>query len=156
MPDKELFFTPDGFTKLEEELEYLRSVRRPEVADKIQRAKEMGGTDHNAEYEEAKNDLAFVEGRIITLEQMVKKAVVIKAEPTIHSEVKIGCQVTGKDQDGRQWVYTIVGSPEADPSGGKISYQSPVGRALLGRKVGEIVEVVAPAGVLKLRITEIH
>lgn len=155
MPDKEFFFTPDGLAKLEQELEELRSLRRPQVAEKIQRAKEMGGTDHNAEYELAKNDLSFVEGRILTLEQMLKKAVIIKAEPTFHSEVKMGCQVNVTDQDGRQSLYTIVGSAEANPTDGKISYQSPVGRALLGRKVGDTVEVAAPAGTIKLRVTGI-
>lgn len=155
MPDKEFFFTRDGLAKLEQELEELRSVRRPQVAEKIHMAKEMGGTDHNAEYEEAKNGLAFVEGRILTLEQMIKKAVIIKAEPSPHTEVKMGCQVEVADQEGRQWSYAIVGSAEASPADGKISYQSPVGRALLGKKVGDTVEVAAPAGTIKLRVTGI-
>lgn len=156
MPEKKYFITPDGLAKLEQELEHLCTVRRPEVAEKIQRAKEMGGTDHNAEYEEAKNDMAFVEGRILTLEEEIKKAVIIKAEPASHHEVKMGCQVDVKDQDGRRGRYTIVGIDEVNPNDGKISYQSPVGQALLGRKVGEVVEVVAPGGVLKLRITHIN
>lgn len=156
MPEKKYFITPDGLSKLEQELEHLRTVRRPEVAEKIHRAKEMGGTDHNAEYEEAKNDMAFVEGRILTLEEEIKKAVIIKAEPTSHHEVNMGCQVIVKDQDGRQGQYTIVGIDEVNPNDGKISYQSPVGRALLGRKVGEKVEVVVPGGVLKLQITQIR
>lgn len=155
MPDKEFLLTPDGLARLEQELEFLRSVRRSQVAEKIQRAKEMGGTDHNAEYEEAKNDLAFVEGRILTLEQMVKKAVIIKSEPSSHSEVKIGCQVHVTDQDGRPSHYTIVGSTEASPSEGKISDQSPVGQALLKKKVGDVVDVAAPAGTIKLRIKKI-
>jgi len=156
MPEKKYFFTPDGFAKLEQELEYLRTVRRQEVAEKIQRAKEMGGTDHNAEYEEAKNDLAFVEGRLLTLEDEIKKAVIIKAEPTSHHEVKMGCHVEVKDQDGRHGQYTIVGIDEVNPNEGKISYLSPVGRALLGKKRGELVEVVAPGGVLKLRVMHIN
>lgn len=156
MSEKQYFFTPDGLAKLEQELEHLRSVRRPEVAEKIQHAKEMGGTDHNAEYEEARDEHAFVEGRILTLEQEIKRAVIIKAEPSSHHKVEMGCKVAVKDQDGRQWTYVIGGSDEVDPNEGKISYQSPVGRALLGRKAGEVVEVVAPGGVLKLRITQIQ
>jgi len=156
MPSKEVFLTPEGLQKLKEELERLRSVRRQEVADQIQRAKELGGTANNAEYDDAKNEQAFVEGRILTLEKLIKSATIIPAEHMPSDTVELGSKVTVMSHDGEQEYYTIVGSTEADPSEGKISNESPVGSALLGKKVGDEVEVHAPAGTLKLKIIRVE
>lgn len=153
MPQKQYFLTPEEHTKREKELEHLLTVRRPEVAEKIRRAKEMGGTDHNAEYEDAKNEQAFVEGHILELEDLLKNAVIIQPEKA--DEVKLGSRVTVVNQDGKRESYTIVGSSEANPGEGKISNLSPVGRALLGKRKGHSVEVPTPAGTIRLRITAI-
>lgn len=154
MPREKVYLTEEGLTKLKAELDHLYTVRRQEVAERIQRAKELTDTVDNAEYEDAKNEQAFVEGRIRTLERMVKNAAVISAE-TSSEQVRLGSTVTVQTQDGEQEHYTIVGSAEADPSEGKISNESPVGKVLLGRRVGEEVEVRAPAGMLKLKIVTI-
>jgi len=154
MPREKVYLTEEGLTKLKAELDHLYTVRRQEVAERIQRAKELTDTVDNAEYEDAKNEQAFVEGRIRTLEIMIKNAVVIPAESP-SEQVRLGSKVTVQTQDGEQERYIIVGSPEADPSEGKISNESPVGKVLLGRRVGEEVEVRAPAGMLKLKIVTI-
>jgi len=155
MPHKEFVFTPEGLVKLEAELDHLRKAHRPEVAEKIQRAKEMGGTVNNAEYDDAKNEQAFVEGRILTLENMIKHAVVSTPDRD-NPRIEFGDRVTLRNQDGKEEVYHIVGSAEANPNEGRISNESPVGQALLGKKVGDEVEINVPAGVLKLIITEIQ
>ena len=153
MSERENFLTPEGLAKLEEELEYLRTVRRQEVAERIQKAKELRSTVSSPEYEDAKNEQGFVEGRILELERIIKNAVIIHPEAT--DLVQLGSKVTVRHQDGNEENYTIVGSVEVDPSEGKISNESPVGKALLGKRVGDEVEVTVPAGVLKLTITEI-
>ena len=155
MPQKEYHFTAEGLAKLEVELDHLKSVRRPEVAAKIQLAKEMGGMENNAEYEDAKNEQSFVEGRILTLEKMIQKAVIIPQDAPSSGRVRLGSKVILLDQDGKEEHYTIVGSAEANPSEGRISNESPVGEALLDRKVGEVVEIEVLAGVLRLVITDI-
>lgn len=156
MPQRDFVLTPEGLAKLEAELDYLRRVRRPEVAEKIQRAKEMGGTVNNAEYDDAKNDQAFVEGRILTLENMIKRAQVIEHADACSQAVALGCKVTLRNQDGKPEIYYIVGSAEANPNEGRISNESPVGRALMGKKMGDEVEIKVPAGVLRLTITKIE
>lgn len=153
MAEKEIFLTHEGLAKLEEELEHLRTVRRQEVAEKIQRAKELRSTVNTPEYEEAKNEQGFVEGRILEIERIIKNAVLIEAAPS--DMVRLGSKVTVCHQDGSEEHYTIVGSAEANPAVGKISNVSPVGRALLDRRVDDEVEVAVPAGVLKMRIVEI-
>ena len=155
MAQKEVFLTPEGLEKLKAELEHLRSVRRQQVADQIHRAKELGGTVDNAEYDDAKNEQAFVEGRVLTLEKMLKNASIIQEEKTPSSSVKLGSKVTVRSKDGGKEYYTIVGSAEANPSEGKISNESPVGKALMGKRVGNEVEVHAPAGALKLKVIAI-
>jgi transcription elongation factor GreA len=154
MGQKKIFLTEEGLAKLETELESLRSVQRPEVAEKIRRAREMGGTENNAEYEDAKNDQAFVEGKILMLENTLKNAEVVDA-PHVPGLVELGDKVLINNQDGKIEQFIIVGSTEADPLEGKISNESPVGKALLGKKVGDTVEVVTPAGVLKLQLIEV-
>jgi transcription elongation factor GreA len=154
MGQKKILITQEGLAKLQSELEHLLSVRRQEVASKIKRAREMGGTENNAEYEDAKNDQAFVEGRILMLENIVKNATVIES-PALLGVVEMGDKVLIQNQDGKIEQFSIVGSTEANPVEGKISNESPVGKALLGRKIGDEVEVTTPAGVLRLLIMDV-
>lgn len=156
MPQKEVFITPEGLEKLKAELEHLRSVRRQQVADQIHLAKELGGTVDNAEYDDAKNEQAFVEGRILTLEKMIKNATLIEEGKVPSKFVKLGSKVKVLNQEGEEEHYTIVGSAEASPSEGKISNESPVGSALLGKRVGNQVEAQAPSGTLKLKVIAIE
>ncbi|MBI4334356.1 MAG: transcription elongation factor GreA [Chloroflexi bacterium] len=155
MAQKEVYLTQQGLSRMEAELQTLLSVRRPDVAAKIQRAKELGGTDNNAEYEEAKNEQAFIEGHIMRLEQMIQRAKLIPNECQKAGAVTLGCTVKVRHPDGSQEQYTIVGKEEADPTNGRISNESPVGKALMGKKKGETVEVPVPAGKIKLKILEV-
>lgn len=155
--DKELLLSAEGLRKLEEELQYLKSVKRREVAQRIKQAREFGDLSENSEYEEAKNEQAFVEGRIIELEKMLRNARIVSDEEIDPSKVNIGSTVHLIDVDsGEEVCYTIVGSNEADPAALRISYQSPVGKALFGRSVGEVVEVRVPAGTLRYQIVRIE
>ncbi len=156
MPRKDDFLTPEGLAKLEEELEHLRTVRRQEVAEKIQRAKESRSTVSSPEYEEAKNEQGFIEGRILEIERIINDAIIIHPEAAPSDLVQLGSKVTVHHQDGSEEYYTIVGSAEANPGEGKISNMSPLGKALLGKRVGDEVEVAAPAGTLKVTIAEIR
>jgi transcription elongation factor GreA len=153
MVSKPVPLTREGLAKLERELEYLRTVRRQEVAGRIHQAKELASTQNNAEYDDAKNEQAFVEGRILTLEKMIQNAVIIEEHHS--NRVELGSKVSVVTADGKEEHYTIVGSAEASPKNGRISNESPVGRALLGKSVGEEVQVQVPAGVLRLTITVI-
>jgi len=155
--DKELLLSAEGLRKLEEELQYLKSVKRREVAQRIKQAREFGDISENSEYEEAKNEQAFVEGRIIELEKMLRNARIVKDEEIDPTKVNIGSTVHLRDVDtGEEVTYTIVGSNEADPAALRISYQSPVGKALFGRSVGEVVEVRVPAGTIRYEIVRIE
>lgn len=154
MEEKEVFLTQEGIKKIKDELEYLHLHRRNEVAEKIRLAKEAGSIVNNAEYDDAKNEQAFVEGRILTLENMLKNATIIE-EDTHSDKVKLGSHVTVKNQDNQKEEYTIVGSAEASPKDGKISNESPIGVALMGKKVGQTAQVKAPAGTIKLTISKI-
>ncbi|MCS7173296.1 MAG: transcription elongation factor GreA [Armatimonadetes bacterium] len=143
---EEIFLTPVGFRKLEEELEYLRTVRRREVAERIRQAKEFGDLSENSEYEDAKNEQAFVEGRIRELEALLRNARVI-AENGSNGTVEIGSRVRLRELGtGEEFEFQIVGSAEADPMQNRISHKSPVGQAVLGRRPGEVVEVQTPGG----------
>ncbi|WP_046159938.1 transcription elongation factor GreA [Caldanaerobacter subterraneus] len=154
---KPVILTYEGLKKLEEELEYLKTVKRAEVTEKIKQARAFGDLSENSEYDEAKNEQAFIEGRIATLEAMLKNAKVIDEEDIKLDEVSIGCTVKVFDETYNEEVeYTIVGSAEADPMNNKISDESPIGKALLGKKVGETISVEVPAGVIKLKILEIR
>ena len=155
MVDKPVYLTPDGLARTTEELEQMRSVRRPEVLERLQRAKEQGGTEDNAEYDDAKNDQAFVEGRILEFENNIKNASLIKPEPGGAGIVRLGSTVNLLNSDGEKEEYTIVGSAEADPARGRISNESPVGKAVLGRLPGDQVEVLTPVGVLQLTVVDI-
>ncbi len=156
MPQKGSYLTKEGLTKLEAELEHLRSVKRVGVADRIQKAKELGGTVDNAEYDDSKNEQAFVEGRILTLERIIDGAILIGDEATHSDKVNLGAHVTVLNQNKAEEEYTIVGSAEADPGEGRISNESPVGKALLNKKVGEEVNVNTPAGTVTLTISSIN
>ena len=154
--EKEVFLTREGLQKLEEELEYLKAHKRREVADRIKEAIGYGDLSENSEYEEAKNDQAFIEGRIITLEKMLRNARVISQEDMDQGVVSVGTTVKLKDLEfGDAVEYTIVGSAESDPANNKISNESPVGQALLGKTKGAIVEVSVPAGMIQFEILDI-
>lgn len=153
---KKYVMTYEGVKKLEEELEYLKTTKRKEVTEKIKVALSFGDLSENSEYDEAKNDQAFVEGRIIQLENMLKNATVVDESEGPKDVANVGTIVKVKDYDFDEIVdLTIVGSAESDPLENKISNESPIGRALIGRKVGEVVEVQVPDGVSKYEILEI-
>lgn len=156
MVQKPVYLTPQGLTELRAELDHLRTVKRQAVAARIATAKQLANPEHNAEYDDAMNERAFVEGRILTLENMVNNAIVIDPSTSSAGSVALGSRVTVLNDEGAEQVYTIVGSAEADPKAGKISNESPVGKAILGRRVGDEVQILVPAGVTKLVIKEIH
>ena len=155
MTEKPVFLTEKGRAKLEKELEHLCSVRRPEVAQRIHLAKEEGDIMENAGYDAAKNEQAFVEGRILTIQGMLKNAQIIERHGPV-GQVDLGASVTIAEQGEAPEVYTIVGSAEADPSNGFISNESPVGQALMGHRVGDEVTVKTPGGDFSLRIVAIE
>ena len=154
--EKETILTPEGLRKLEDELVHLRTVRRKEVAERIKQSKEFGDLMENSEYEDAKNEQAFVEGRILQLEQMLRNARVVDNHGAPPDRVAVGSTVRLKDlASGDEINYMIVGSAEADPDQDKISNESPVGRALLGKRKGEVVEVAVPVGKMRYTILQV-
>lgn len=154
--NKQVILTYEGVKKIEEELEYLKTVKRKEVSQKIKTAISFGDLSENSEYDEAKNEQAFVEGRIATLENMLKNAKIIDEDEINTEVVSIGSTVKVKDlKYGDELEFTIVGSAEADPSKMKISNEAPIGRGLLGKKVGDKVEIQVPDGVESFEILEI-
>lgn len=156
MTQRQRYLTPEGRDSLQQELDELRAVRRPDVAARIHLAIEGGGTVDNAEYEEVKNEQAFVEGRIQDLERILSEAVVARREVGSEGRVQFGSTVTVRTNGGRSRKYVLVGSAEARPLDGRISNESPVGRALLNRRVGDVVEVTTPAGAQTLTITAVE
>ncbi|NLG86743.1 MAG: transcription elongation factor GreA [Firmicutes bacterium] len=155
MDDREIPLTLGGLKKLEEELEERRTVRRREIAERIKQAIEFGDLSENSEYEDAKREQGFNEGRIIELEKMLSKVRLID-ENSSNGKVVLGSTVTIENlKEKKTYQFTIVGSAEANPGQNKISNQSPVGKALLGKTVGSEVEVVVPAGLLHYRIVSI-
>lgn len=153
---KKYVMTYDGIKKLEEELEYLKTTRRKEITEKIKVALGYGDLSENSEYDEAKNDQAFNEGRILQLENTLKNAIVVDESEISTDTVTVGCKVKVYDYDFEEEViYSIVGSAEADPAEFKISNESPVGSGLIGKKVGEEVEINVPGGVSKFKILAI-
>ena len=156
MAEKQFILTAEGLKKIEQKFEYLKSVRRREVAERIKQAIEFGDISENSEYEDAKNEQAFIEGEIITLEKMLRNSKVIDEQEIKTDVVSIGVTVVLKDLEfGDEFEYTLVGSAEADPVDFKISNESPVGQAILGQKIGSIVEVNVPAGILKYEVIDI-
>jgi transcription elongation factor GreA len=153
---KEVILTPEGFERLKEEISYLQNEKRREVADRIRVAREFGDIAENAEYDDAKNEQALLEARIAKLEEQLSAARVIGKHEITSDVVSIGSHVRLKDMDANETVeYHIVGSAEANPAQHKLSNESPVGKAILGRKKGEVVEVAAPRGSLKFKIMDI-
>lgn len=156
MKEKEVILTVEGLKKLEDELEQLKTVKRREVAERIKQAISFGDISENSEYEDAKNEQAFIEGSILTLEKMLRNAKIIDDENLDTKVVSIGSTVLLKDLEyGDEFTYTIVGSVEANPGANKISNESPVGKAILGQSKGYVVEVSVPAGQLKYQILDI-
>lgn len=146
MADKVLL-TEEGYKNLEEELDHLVNVKRREVAKKIKVAREFGDISENSEYDDAKNEQAFIEGRIQEIKNMLKNAKVVKEDEINDKTVNLGTTVKLKDKDsGEELTYTIVGSAESDPLKNKISNESPIGKAILGHQVGDEVEIEAPSG----------
>ena len=156
MKEKEVILTEEGLKKLEDELEESKSVRRREVAERIRQAIAFGDISENSEYEDAKNEQAFIEGRIPTLEKMLRNARIIDEKNLDTEVVSLGSVVLIKDLEIDEEIqYTIVGSAEADPEEGKISNESPVGKAILGKTKGSVVEVQVPVGLLNYQIVDI-
>ena len=157
MAEKQFILTAEGLKKIEQKFDHLKSVRRREVAERIKQAIEFGDISENSEYEDAKNEQAFIEGEIITLEKMLRNSKLIDEDEVGTDVVSIGATVVLKDLEfGDELEYTIVGSAEADPAVLKISNESPVGQAILGQKIGSVVEVNVPAGILKYEVLEIR
>ncbi len=156
MTNKEVVLTYEGLKKLEEELEFLKSVKRREIAERIKQALSFGDISENSEYDEAKNEQAHVEGRIAQLETMLKHARVIDEDEVNTEEVSLGSKVKLLDMEyNEEVVYYIVGSTEANPTKFKISNESPVGNELMGKKRGDVVEVNVPDGIIKFQVLEI-
>lgn len=155
--EKEIILTARGLKKIEDELDQLRTVHRKRVADRIRESKQFGEITDNSEFDDAKNEQAFVEGRIEELRGILSSAKVIESDDVATDEVGIGCIVGVKDLETRdEWEWSIVGTFEADPAEDRISNESPVGRALVGKKVGEIATIEIPAGKARYEITSIR
>lgn len=157
MGDKKTYITKEGFEKLKKELDELKNTKRKEIADRIQDAKELGDLSENAEYAEAKNEQAFVEGRIAQIDNLLKNVTII--DSTVIGQgggtiVRVGSRVE-LSCDNKVLTYTIVGSNEAEPDNGFISNESPLGQAFLGHRVNEEIEIAVPAGTVKYKILSI-
>jgi transcription elongation factor GreA len=155
--DKAQPITREGLRKVEEELRHLETVKRGEIAEKIRQAKELLSTPNDAEYEDAKNEQAMVEGRIQQLQSLIQNAEIIDEDGAHKSKlIMLGSTVKVRSsEDGKSHEYTIVGPAEADPREGKISHESPVGRALIGKKTNDEVKVNVPKGIVTLKITKV-
>jgi transcription elongation factor GreA len=153
---KEVILTPEGYEKLKREIEELSTTKRREVAERIRIAREFGDIAENAEYDDAKNEQMLLEHRIATLEERMRDARVISKKDIAKDVVSVGSKVKLRDVTAKETIeYHIVGSAEANPAENKLSNESPVGKAILGKKKGETVEVTAPRGKMKFKIMEI-
>jgi len=152
---KEIFLTEEGISTLKIELEHLVGSERKKIAERLRSAIQMGDLSENADYIKAKEDQSFIEGRILELEETLKQAVVIDKTQTNQEMIQIGSKVVVKEIDFQEETIYIVGSKEADPASGKISYESPIGSALLNHHVGDIVRVETPAGGTNFKVIEI-
>lgn len=156
MDNKQVKLTEDGLKQLEEELEYLKTKKRKEVSEKIKVALGFGDLSENSEYDEAKNEQTQVEARIVSVENMLKNAIVIDESERDTSKVELGATVTIHDIEFDEDItYKIVGSTEADPDEGRLSDESPLGKSLMGKAEGEMIDVDAPAGVIQYKILKI-
>ena len=151
---KEVVLTREGFEKLKAEIEDLSTVRRREVAERIKEAREFGDISENSEYDDAKNEQAMLEAKIAQLEERLRDATVIDADDVSTDVVALGSMVTIETPAGKA-TYQLVGSAEADPDENRLSNESPIGRAILGRKKGDMVDVVTPGGNIKVKIVTI-
>ena len=157
MKDEKVMLTREGLEKIKKELKYLKEVERPEVAQKIREALAFGDLSENAEYVAAKDRQAFVEGRILSLEKILENYELIDESKRKDGVVSVGSKVKIKDTRTKTTLeLTIVGSPETDPLSGKISRNSPLGKALLGKKKGDIVSVKVPAGLVQYKILKVE
>lgn len=157
MPEKRSILTEEGLKKIEKQLENLKSVRRIEVAQRIKQAIDFGDISENSEYDDAKNEQAFIEGEILRLEKVLRESDVIPKEDGNNGTISLGNKVIVEDIEFKEKeTYTLVGSAEADISEGKISNESPVGAAILGHKVGDTVNIKVPAGIIKYKIIEVE
>lgn len=154
---KEVILTPEGYEKFEKELKHLKTVKRREIAQRIKQARSFGDISENSEYDDAKNEQAFIEGRIKDLENMLRHAKIINDEEIETNSVSVGTRVKLLDvENDEELEYVIVGSAESDPLDHKISNESPVGQAIIGHQVGDVVEVAVPDGVIEYKILEIE
>lgn len=153
--DKKIYLTKEGIAELKKEYEELSKVRRPEVLGRVSQARNQGDLSENAEYVAAREELSFIDGRLDELEELLKQAVLIRDSKTTNGTVKLGSKVTLHIK-GKEETFMLVGEWEADPKEKKISHESPLGKALIGRRVGEKVEVDAPAGKITYNISSIH
>jgi len=152
----EVILTEEGLKQLTDELNHLSTVKREEVAERIRQAREFGDITENSEYDDAKNEQALLEGRIALLQEKLRRARVVKESEIDTDKVSVGSTVTLKDKDsGEKRVYTLVGSAEADPTNARLSNESPVGQAILGKKVGDKVTVPVPVGAINYEIVAI-
>ena len=157
MPNNDIILTHKGVRELEDKLEYLKTIKRKEIAEQIKTARAFGDISENAEYDEAKNEQAKIEGEIVTIESMLKNAIIVDEEEVDFKTVNVGTTVKLLDKEFKEEVeYQIVGSVEANVEKNKISNESPVGHALLGKKVGNIIKVDTPDGCIKFQILDIH
>ncbi len=154
---KEILLTQAGYEDLEKELEYLKTEKRPEIAEKIKVARGFGDLSENSEYDEAKNEQGFIESRIAQLESMLKRVRLLAEDEISDDKVMMGCIVKVEDEDGEVEEYTITSSTEADPANGKLSDESPVGAALLGKCAGDTADITLPNGaVIQYKVLEIR
>ena len=157
MVDREIILTPEGFQRLKEEIEYLSSVKRDEVAERIRAARDFGDISENSEYDDAKNEQAMLEARIYALEERLRSATIIDSDSITTEKVGVGTKVTLQDMKAGDIVqYSIVGSAEADPSSYKLSNESPVGSAIMGHKPGDKITVSVPQGSKKYKVLAIE
>jgi len=156
MPDKEVILSAEGLRRLQEKLDHLKRVRRHEIAERIRKARQFGDINENSEYEEAKNEQSFIEGEIIQLEKLLRNAKLVDDVNVDPDVVGLWSRVKVQDLDTDKTIeYTIVSSTESDPDANRISDESPVGRAFVGRKAGNVVEVQVPAGTVRYKILEV-
>lgn len=154
--EQEIYLTAEGAVKMKAELEELRGPKRDEMSKRLRSAIQMGDLSENADYHKAKEDQAFMEGRIQELEYLLKNAIIIDVDEVSKDTIQVGACVTVQEGDGPEEQYFLVGAKEADPRNGRISNESPIGRALLGGHVGDIVTATTPGGEIKLKILKIE
>lgn len=149
------YLTAEGLEKLQNELKHLKSTVRTELSNRLRAAIQMGDLSENADYIQAKEEQAFIEGRILELENLLSNVKLIEEKDRKDGKVDIGSTVTVQEDDFPEETYYLVGPKEADPPNGKISYESPIGKSLLNHKIGDVVDIQTPGGKLKLKIVKV-